>query len=94
MAEAKAEAEVKYVEAINMVTNWSSSDKVTMARAEMAKAPEVMNARNALMVAYAKRKLTSVVYGNCERCAQLLSRELSRRIGAGPTERRHQRWNT
>jgi RNA polymerase-binding transcription factor DksA len=92
VAEAQAEAEVKYVEAQNMVGNWSSQDKVTVARAEMALAPEVNNARKAHLQTYANRKLLEVVYGNCERCAQLVSRELTRRGNASPLERRQQRW--
>lgn len=94
VAEARAEANVKFEEATNMVTNWTNAkDKVTVARAEMAMAPEVNKARQDLLVAYAKRKLTAVVYGNCERCAQLVSRELTRRVGASPVERRNLRWN-
>src|SRR6478736_3505062 len=41
VAEARAEANVKFEEATNMVTNWTNAkDKVTVARAEMAMAPE------------------------------------------------------
>lgn len=96
VAEARAEAKTKYVEAQAMVTGWSDAkDKVTLSRAQLALDPSVIEARNDEMVAYARRKLVAVVYENCERCAALISRELSRRIGGGssPTQRRQQRWN-
>jgi hypothetical protein len=96
VTEARAEAKVRYVEAQSMVGNWSNAkDKVTLSRAQMALEPDVIEVRNEAMVAYARRKLVAVVYENCERCAQLISRELSRRIGGGtsPTQRRQQRWN-
>lgn len=93
VAEARAEARVRYVEAQNMVGNWGATDKVTVARATASTDPEVIQARNDVLTAYAKRKLVAVVYENCERCAALISRELSRRIGAGPTQRRQARWN-
>jgi hypothetical protein len=90
--EAKAEASAKFVEAQKMVGNWSTNDKVTVARAEMALDPEVDKARTDVIKAYAVRKMQAVMYENCERCANLISRELSRRIGAGPTQRRQGRW--
>ena len=37
--------------------------------------------------------MRQVVYENCERCAFIVSRELSRRIGRDPSERRQNRWN-
>jgi hypothetical protein len=37
--------------------------------------------------------MTQVVLQNCERCAALISRELSRRIGASGVERRQMRWD-
>lgn len=96
VAESRAEAKVRYVEAVNMVGNWGgSNDKVTVARATMSTDPDVIKARNDVLTAYAKRKLVSVVYENCERCANLVSRELTRRVG-GRQERvrgRHDRWN-
>lgn len=93
VAEAEAEGAVKYEEAAHMVTNWTNAkEKVTVARAEMALAPKVMAARKVAAQAYALRKMTAVVYSNCERCAQLTSREVSRRIGREPTERRMSRF--
>ena len=90
--EAQSEANVKYTEAMNMSSH-SSRDKVTMVRAEMAIDPEVDKARSDALMAYAQRKMTQMVYGNCERCANLISREISRRIGREPNERRSSRWS-
>lgn len=92
--EEKAEANVKRLEAEHMVLNWGAAkDKVTLSRAQQAMDPAIDQAKQQLLVAYAKRKLTAVIYGNCERCAQLLSRELSRRLGRDPVERRSMRWS-
>lgn len=90
--EARAEAHVRYVEARAMVTNWDRTDKVTVARAELALDPEVAQARQDLLVAYAHRKMTGVVYSNCERASQLVSRELTRRVGREPLDRRGDRF--
>jgi len=94
VAEEKAEATVKRMEAEHMVMNWGAAkDKVTLSRAQQATDPAIDRAKQDLLVAYAQRKLTAVVYGNCERCAQLISRELSRRLGRDPVERRSMRWS-
>lgn len=92
--EERAEALVKRMEAEHMVLNWSSAkDKVTLARAQQAVDPKIDEAKKVLLEAYAFRKMTQVVYENCDRCAKLVSRELSRRIGAEPVTRRQGRWN-
>lgn len=95
--EAEAEAAQKYEESSHMVLNWrGAQDKVTIARAEMALAPKVDKARKLAMSAYASRKMTAVVYANCERCVNLISREVTRRVG-GRSERvqlRHDRLAT
>jgi hypothetical protein len=93
VGEATAEANQRYVEAQAMVRDWGTKDKVTVAKAEMASDPEVSKARDAVLGAYARRKLTQVVYSNCERCVFVISRELSRRIGNVGYERRQNRWN-
>lgn len=91
IVEARAEAHVRRLEAQGMLL--SSAEKVTVARAELVNNPEVERARQELLIAYAHRKMTSVIYGNCERSAALISRELTRRVGREPVERRNQRWN-
>ena len=90
--EAKCEAVVKYQEAAHMVSNWDAKDKVTVARAEFTIAPDVVEARKNHLTAYAMRKMAAVVYDNCDRTCKLLSRELTRRLGRDPWERRQMRW--
>jgi hypothetical protein len=90
-AETKAEAKVRYAENMSLLA--SNSDKVTVARAELSLDPVVEEARQDFLRAYAHRKMTAMISANCERCAALVSRELSRRIGREPMERRQMRWN-
>ena len=90
--ETRAEAAVRYQEAIVMMQA-PVGDRVTVTKALMTGVPEVVAARDRVIQAYANRKMTSVVYGNCERVVSLISRELSRRIGREPTERRSMRWS-
>jgi hypothetical protein len=93
VTEARAEANVRHIEAMTMVGSWGPKDKVTVARAELANSPEVERARQDVLTAYAQRKLTKVMYDNTERCVFVVSRELSRRIGNVGYERRNNRWN-
>jgi hypothetical protein len=65
---------------------------VTEVRAEIAVEPDVVKAKDEELAAYARRKLTKVIYDNCERSVFVVSRELSRRIGAAGSERRINRW--
>jgi hypothetical protein len=53
----------------------------------------MQTARERALEAYAARKLTQVVYANCERVVALISRELTRRVGREGPERRNARWN-
>jgi len=93
VTEAKAEAQVKFLEAQGMVKNWDPKAKVTTIRAELATDPKIEAAKGDVLTAYAARKMTQVVYDNCERSVFVVSRELSRRIGASGVERRNLRWN-
>jgi hypothetical protein len=93
VGEATAEANTRFVEAQAMVRGWGEKDKVTVAKAEMSSDPDVAKARDAALGAYARRKMTQVIYANCERCVFVISRELSRRIGNVGYERRASRWN-
>jgi cell division ATPase FtsA len=93
VGEATADANVRFTEAQAMVRGWGEKDKVTVAKAEMSSDPEVAKARDAALGAYARRKMTQVIYANCERCVFVISRELSRRIGNVGFERRNNRWN-
>ena len=92
VAEHEADNKLKFIEAQKMLMNWGSKDSVTKIKGEVSQDPEVERARADALTAYAERKYTKMIYENCERSAQLLSRELSRRIGRDGTERRQQRW--
>jgi hypothetical protein len=92
VTEHEADNKLKFIEAQKMMMNWGSKDSVTKIKGGITQDPEVERARNEALQAYAERKYTKMIYENCERSAQLLSRELSRRIGRDGTERRQQRW--
>jgi hypothetical protein len=92
VSEHEANAKVKLIEAQKMLMNWGSKDTVTKIKGEISQDPEVERARSDALKVYAERKYTQMIYENCERSAQVLSRELSRRIGRDGTERRQQRW--
>lgn len=87
--EAEAEAHLKTQEAVVMLTG----KKVTEARAERDVDENVLAARNDFLVAKAKRKMLQVIMENRERCANLISRELTRRVGREGNQRRNDRWN-
>lgn len=90
--EAKASAAVRFAEASVMILT-TDKETVTRAKASMVTVPEVQIARDRELDAYSARKLTGVVYANCERCVNLISRELTRRVGREGPERRMNRWN-
>jgi hypothetical protein len=92
VAEERAEANVRRLEAEGMVLGSGPGTKVTEVRAAINTTKEMREARDAVLDAYAKRKLTGVMSTNCERTAALLSRELSRRIGGADVQRRQMRW--
>ena len=89
--ETKAEADVRRLEAQFLVTA-DPRAKVTAVRAAMGEQEVISKARDRVIDAYAARKMTGVIYTNCERVVNLLSRELTRRVGREPTERRSMRW--
>lgn len=91
--ETQAEALVRYLEAQALVLTGTLKGTVTKAKAEITVDPEVKEARAVVIQAYAQRKMTQVIFGNCERCTFVVSRELSRRIGSSGAERRNMRWN-
>lgn len=87
--EAEAEAHLKTQEAVVMLTG----KKVTEARAERDIDENVVAARNDYLVSKARRKMLQVTMENRERCANLISRELTRRVGREGNQRRNDRWN-
>lgn len=88
--------DLKVTEAEVLIGQWGAStkgDTVTLAKARRDVDPEVVKWQNKHLEARAYRKLVDSVFERCERGAQLLSRELSRRISIAPQERRQARFN-
>jgi hypothetical protein len=90
--EERAEAAVRRLTAEGLVLNMDPKAKVTEVRAAIDNSPEMQTAKDRVLDTYAKRKMTAVIYANCERVVNLLSRELTRRVGREPTDRRNDRW--
>lgn len=67
-------------------------DTVTLAKARRDIDPMVLEAQDDYLEARAYRKLVESVFERCERGAQVLSRELSRRIGLAPKESRQAKY--
>lgn len=93
VTEERAEATVKRVSAQELILANPKAGTVTAAKAGITLSSDWEKAEQERLNAYAARKMTGVVLQNCERCAALVSRELSRRIGGSGIERRQMRWN-
>lgn len=93
VAEEGADREVRRIEAMSMVMSDPKPGEVKKTMAARLLEGPVQHAYDEQMKCYASRKMTQVVLQNCERCAALISRELSRRIGGSGIERRNMRWN-
>lgn len=85
---------VEVAEATAFVGSWRGlkDDRVTAAKAERTLDPDVAEARDALQVAYAKRKLYAAMFEAAQRDAAVVSRELTRRTEMEPATRRSDRW--
>lgn len=86
---------LKVTESKAIIGQWSDKvkgDTVTLAKARRDVDPEVLLAQDSHLEARAVRKLTESVFDRCERSAQVLSRELSRRIGLAPKEYRQAKY--
>jgi hypothetical protein len=85
----------RVTEAQTLIKQWgadSKGDRVTIAKAKRDVTPEVVDQQERYRVARAYRKLVEAMFESCERSSQLLSRELSRRIGLHSKEQRTQRF--
>jgi hypothetical protein len=71
----------------------TSNARVQIAKAEAALTTEVLDLQATLIQRQAKRKLMTVLFDSATRDANAVSREISRRIGREPTERRDSRRN-
>lgn len=96
MDERFAEDHLKVLEAKALIRDWGGSkeDRVAVARAERMNDPEVQDAMERVQGAYARRKLVQAMADASDKNVSLISRELTRRVGMEPTERRDRRWST
>jgi hypothetical protein len=88
--------DLKIIEAEVLIGQWGATtkgDTVTLAKARRDVDPDVTAQQSKHLKARAYRKLVDSVFERCERGAQLLSRELSRRISMAPQERRNSKYN-
>lgn len=81
-------------EARTLITQWAGAkgDTVTLAKARRDVEDDVVDSQEKHLNSRAYRKLVESVFERCERGAQVLSRELSRRISMAPNERRLARY--
>jgi len=96
--EARAESRLRFTQATKLVESWSTAtakDRVTVAKAERDTDPEVERAEQKLLRAKAERKMYTVTYDNCERCSNLISREVTRRTSSRGVslQGRADKWN-
>jgi hypothetical protein len=96
---AAAEVDEKYAvadferqKAINTVAN-KGEKTVTTAKAKAYEDPEFLAAQEEAHRTYALRKMLESLYNATDRKAQVLSRELTRRVGREPREQRSARWS-
>lgn len=94
IAEATAQTELTVQQATAMVKSWTGTkeDRVAVAKAERELHPEVRAQQDRYDTARAHRKMLSTLADNMERAAAVVSRELTRRVGREPVERRHRGW--
>jgi hypothetical protein len=94
--EQEAENQAESLGDMIMVKNWggTSSDRVSLAKAHRGIDPEYLQRRSAFAEAKAYRKMIGRLYDNVDGEKFTVSRELTRRIGREPVERRDRRWNT
>lgn len=85
----------RVVESRVLIAQWgadSKGDRVTIAKARRDVDINVVAQQEKYQVARAYRKLMEAMFESCERGAQLLSRELSRRIGLHGKDQRTSRF--
>ena len=85
----------RIVESMILINQWNNDakgDRVTLAKARRDVDPRVVEQQLKYQTARAYRKLVEALFESCERGAQLLSRELSRRIGLHSKEQRTSRF--
>jgi hypothetical protein len=86
----------RVIEARVLIEQWGADakgDRVTIAKARRDVDDRVIVQQDTYQTARAYRKLVETLFESCERGAQLLSRELSRRIGLQGKEGRTVRFS-
>jgi len=94
--EEKCANALKLSEAHALIGQWNADakgDRVTLAKARRDIDPSVVSATESHLNSRAYRKLVESMFDRCERGAQLISRELSRRISLAPKERMNSRFS-
>lgn len=94
IAEAEAQTRLTVDQATAMVKSWTGTkeDRVAVAKAERELHPEVREQQDRYNTARAHRKMLGTLAENMERAAQVISRELTRRVGREPVAARHRGW--
>jgi hypothetical protein len=96
IAEEREANALRVLEARVLIEQWGTEAKgetVTIAKARRDVDPRVVSQQDEHRQSRAYRKLVEAMFDRCERGAQLLSRELSRRIGLHSKENRGSRFN-
>lgn len=95
IAEERQANNCRIVEAQVLIGQWGESakgDTVTLAKARRDVDSTVIAQQEEHLTARAYRKMVEAVFERCERGAQVLSRELSRRISIAPQQARQHRF--
>lgn len=94
--ERAAEHALEFAEASALVLTWGNrqhkDDTITLAKAQRDSDPAVIEARDALQVIYARRKMLTVMFNSADKDGSVVSRELTRRVGRNDRESRESRW--
>jgi hypothetical protein len=95
IAEERTRNEFEYLQSSILIEQWGNKTKgdlVTVAKAKRDIDPKITEQLEIYTQKRAYRKLVDTVFDRCERGAQVVSRELSRRIGMSGKELRQHRF--
>lgn len=93
--EERTRNELEYLQSSILIEQWDNKmkgDLVTVAKAKRDIDPRITSQVELYTSKRAYRKLVDTIFDRCERGAQVVSRELSRRISMAPQERRQNRF--
>lgn len=92
IAERKAERALQRVADRYMIVH-KAEKTVAVAKSKVQQEPEYQEAEDKVDEAYAYSKLVNSLYTHYEKCANTVSRELSRRLSRNDTERRNGKYS-